>query len=53
MYNVIAGLAGLVLVVLATVFVTRFVLEVSHLPVISDEEWDIEMAKRAPWLDIL
>jgi len=34
------------LVSLVTVFVTKFVLEITSLPVVSDEEWDIEMCKR-------
>lgn len=45
-------LVGLVLVVGATVAVTKFILEVNHMPVVSDDEWDIEMAKRSPFLDI-
>lgn len=28
-----------------TVAITKFVLEVSHLPEMSDEEWEIEQAK--------
>ena len=40
------GIVGLALITAVTVFVAVFVLEVMHLPVMSDQEWDIEMAKR-------
>jgi len=40
------GIAGLLAIIAVTVFVTKFVLEAMHLPVMSDQEWDIEMAKR-------
>jgi hypothetical protein len=40
------GIVGLALIVLVTVFVTKFVLEAMHLPVMSAQEWEIEMAKR-------
>jgi len=40
------GILGLVAILAVTVFVTKFVLEAMHLPVMSDQEWDIEMAKR-------
>ena len=40
------GIAGLLAIIAVTVFVAKFVLEAMHLPVISDQEWDIEMAKR-------
>ena len=42
------GIVGLLLIVLASVFVAKFVLELSQLPVQSDEEWDREMAKYRP-----
>ena len=45
---ILEGLLGLTMIVLVTLFVTKFVLEVSNMPVMSDEEWDIEMAKRTP-----
>lgn len=45
-------LIGFVVVVATTVAVTKFVLEMSGMPVVSDDEWDIEMAKRSPFLDI-
>jgi hypothetical protein len=38
----IEGLVGLALILAATVFVTRFVLEVMHTPVISDDEWETQ-----------
>jgi hypothetical protein len=40
------GIVGFVAIIAVTVFVTKFVLEAMHLPVMSDQEWDIEMAKR-------
>ena len=40
------GIAGLLAIIAVTIFVTRFVLEAMHLPVMSDQEWEIEMAKR-------
>jgi hypothetical protein len=40
------GIVGFVLIIAATVFVTKFVLESIHLPVMSNQEWDIEAAKR-------
>ena len=40
------GIVGLLAIIAVTVFVTKFVLEAMHLPVMSDQEWDIEMAKR-------
>ena len=39
-------IAGLLAIIAVTVFVTKFVLEAMHLTVMSDQEWDIEMAKR-------
>ena len=38
------GIAGLLAIIAVTVFVTKFVLEAVHLPVMSDQEYDIEMA---------
>jgi hypothetical protein len=43
----IEGLVGLALILAATVFVTRFVLEVMHTPVISDDEWEVQRCTRA------
>ena len=40
------GIAGLLVIIAVTVFITKFVLEAMHLPVMSDQEWDIEQAKR-------
>ena len=40
------GIAGLLAIIAVTVFVTKFVLEAVHLPVISEQEWEIEQAKR-------
>ena len=40
------GIAGLLAIIAITVFVTKFVLESMHLPIMSDQEWEIEMAKR-------
>ena len=39
------GIAGFAAIISITVFVTKFVLEALHLPVMSDQEWEIEMAK--------
>jgi len=46
MKNVLELILAMGLVSLVTVFVTKFVLEITSLPVVSDEEWDIEMCKR-------
>jgi len=46
MKNVLKLILAMGLVSLVTVFVTKFVLEITSLPVVSDEEWDIEMCKR-------
>ena len=40
------GIVGFAVIIAIANFVTRFVLEAMHLPVMSDQEWDIEMAKR-------
>ena len=40
------GIVGLLTIIAVTVLVTKFVLEAVHLPVMSDQEYDIEMAKR-------
>ena len=40
------GIVGFAAIIAITIFVTLFVLEAMHLPVMSDQEWDIEMAKR-------
>ena len=40
------GIVGLLAIIAITVFITKFVLESMHLPVMSDQEWEIEMAKR-------
>ena len=40
------GIVGFAVIITIAIFVTRFVLEAMHLPVISDQEWEIEMAKR-------
>ena len=40
------GIVGLAAIIALTVLVTKFVLEAMHLPIMSDQEWDIEMAKR-------
>ena len=40
------GIVGLLTIIAVTVFVTKFVLEAVHLPAMSDQEYDIEMAKR-------
>ena len=40
------GIVGLLAIIVIAVFVTKFVLEVTNTPVMSDQEWDIEMAKR-------
>ena len=40
------GIAGLLAIIAVTIFVTKFVLEAMHLPVMSDQEWDIVRAKR-------
>ena len=40
------GIAGLLAIIAITVFVTKFVLESMYLPIMLDQEWEIEMAKR-------
>ena len=40
------GIVGFAAIIAITILVTKFVLEAMHLPVMSDQEWDIEMAKR-------
>ena len=40
------GILGFAAIIAVTIFVTKFVLESMHLPVMSDQEWDIEQAKR-------
>ena len=39
------GIVGFAAIIAITVFVTKFVLEALQLPVMSDQEWEIEMAK--------
>ena len=38
------GIVGFIAILAVTVFVTKFVLEAMHLPAMSDQEWEIEMA---------
>ena len=45
------GIVGFAAIIAITIFVTKFVLEAMHLPVMSDQEWDIEMAKRFEFSD--
>ena len=40
------GIVGFAVIIAIAVFVTKFVLEAMHLSVLSDQEWDIERAKR-------
>ena len=40
------GIVGFAAIIAITVFVTKFVLEAMHLPVQSEAEWEIELAKR-------
>ena len=40
------GIVAAIAIMLLVRFVTQFVLEAMHLPVMSDQEWDIVMAKR-------
>ena len=40
------GIVGLALITTVAVFVAVFILEVMHIPVMSDQEWDIEQCKR-------
>jgi hypothetical protein len=36
------GIVGFAVIIAITVFVTKFVLEVTNTPVMSEEEWDAE-----------
>ena len=45
------GIVGFAAIIAITIFITKFVLESMHLPVQSDTEWDIEMAKRFEFSD--
>jgi hypothetical protein len=42
----IEGIVAMVYVVLVTIFVTSFVLECIGLPIISEQEWEIQHALR-------
>lgn len=41
MHMLIEGIVGLTLIALASAFVTKFVLEMMNLPVLSEEEWEL------------
>ena len=40
------GIVGFATILVITVLITKFVLEAMHLPVMSEQEWEIEMSKR-------
>ena len=46
------GILGFAVIIAITVFVTKFVLEAMHLPVMSDQEWDIEVAKHPDYFNV-
>ena len=41
------GIVGFAVIIAIAIFVTKFVLEAMHLPVMSDQEWEIQQCNEA------
>ena len=40
------GIVGFAVIIAIAIFVTKFVLEAMHLPIMSDQEWEIQQCTR-------